>query len=110
MAMEYSDLKIGDIVIVKNYNAISTSMSSKESKLVGLVGVIVCEFDNDEHYGVDFKMSLNEEKRKEIDGFLLHMLNGRISSKTGRFMHFEVLDIFEENPINKFFDKHPLEK
>jgi acetyltransferase-like isoleucine patch superfamily enzyme len=91
------EFKLGDRVKVKrdcwenNHNAIK----NKE-------GIIIAKHSSTT-VGVDFICSLG-------DDHCLHNIGGILRTDTGWNVDVEDLDLICEDPINKFFKKHPLEK
>jgi hypothetical protein len=87
------ELKVGDIVKVINNPIVPSS-------LLGCEGAII-RFPYSELAGIDF-----------IDAGIhrgyFHCLDNDIETKTGYYVSTRYLEVVDQNPINKFFAKHPL--
>jgi hypothetical protein len=88
--------KAGDIVKV----------SQDYDELANKIGKIVIV--KDYTLGVDFSVYPNTLDARARS--LLHTLDGYLLNDTGRWFNYLHLSIYEEDPIKKFFDKHPLER
>jgi hypothetical protein len=113
--MMHHNFKVGDKVCVKS--DVDRSGTDCFNALVGIPAIIKRIDKDDTQIGVDYFESLKDANfKREYEDYSetrddkFHELGFTLSTPTGWFINCDFLKHYKEDPIMKFFDKHPLEK
>jgi hypothetical protein len=109
------EFNIGDIVYVdpemdrSGTDCFDALVGVKATVIEFYRGEVGLNFNDELHTNSIFR-SLYAEQRKNDEGHVFHNLHDNIGTNTGWYVKPHLLKHYDENPVEKFFKKHPLER